>query len=282
IGGVWAGGDVMCSDLDDMGSGPAQGGVVDTPDGKWFSVVFQDRGAVGRVPVLVPVTWNKAGYPVFGKVTKEISNESTVSDAVCGALYSSDDFRSKSLKKVWQFNHEPHDGLWHTGGGRYTITTDKISPSLEYARNTLTQRTVLPGCTAEVTADASDIREGDTAGLCLLIGSYGLIGITKENGEYYLVMRAREKGSGDDAELARVPFAESKVRLSAKVRFEGGSGEVRFFYDMNGIWEPLGGAHKMSFTLDHFVGCRFGLYLYATKETGGSASFSGFEYTTER
>lgn len=282
IGGVWAGGDVMCSDLDGMCSGPAQGGVVDTPDGKWFSVVFQDRGAVGRVPVLVPVTWNKNGYPVYGSVTKEVFSESTRSGTKYAPLYAGDDFSAPELKNVWQFNHEPHDGLWQTGGGRYTITTDKISPSLEYARNTLTQRTVLPGCTAEVTVDASDIREGDTAGLCLLIGSYGLIGITKEKGEYFLVMRAREKGSGDDAELSRVPFAGSMVRMSAKVSFEGGSGEVRFFYDMNGTWEPLGGAHKMNFTLDHFVGCRFGLYLYATKETGGSASFGSFEYIADK
>nr|MCR5166175.1 acetyl xylan esterase [Oscillospiraceae bacterium] len=226
--------------------------------------------------------WNKNGYPVYGSVTKEVFSESTRPSAKYAPLYSSDDFSAAELKNVWQFNHEPHEGLWHTGGGRYTITTDKISPSLEYARNTLTQRTVLPGCAAEVTVNAADIREGDTAGLCLLIGSYGLIGITKEKGEYFLVMRAREKGSGDDAELARVPFAGSVVRFRAEVRFEGGSGEVRFFYDMNGIWEPLGGAHSMRFTLDHFVGCRFGLFLYATKETGGSASFSGFEYTTER
>ena len=36
-------------------SGVAQGGLVDTPDGKWYAMLFQDRDAVGRVPVLVPV-----------------------------------------------------------------------------------------------------------------------------------------------------------------------------------------------------------------------------------
>ena len=278
ISGVWAGCDVMCSDLDGMGSGPAQGGIVDTPDGKWFSVVFQDRGAVGRVPVLVPVTWNNNGYPVYGRVTKEVSNESTRPGTEYAPLFASDDFSSPQLGNVWQFNHEPHDGLWKTGGGSFMITTDKISPSLEYARNTITQRTVLPGCAAEATVNAEDMRDGDVAGLCLLIGSYGLIGITKESGEYFLVMRAREGGKGADRELARVPYDTAEVRFRAVVRFEGSAGEVRFFYGKNGEWEPLGDVHRMSFTLDHFVGCRFGLYLYATKETGGRASFSAFEY----
>ena len=46
-------------------AGVAQGGVVETKDGKWYSYLFQDHGSVGRVPVLVPVEW-KDGWPVFG------------------------------------------------------------------------------------------------------------------------------------------------------------------------------------------------------------------------
>ena len=43
----------------------------------------------------------------------------------------------------------------------------------------------------------------------------------------------------------------------------------------------LGETHKLFFKLDHFVGCRFGLFLFSTKETGGTAEFSGFRYYTE-
>ena len=32
-------------------SGVAQGGLIDTPDGKWYALLFQDNAAVGRVPV---------------------------------------------------------------------------------------------------------------------------------------------------------------------------------------------------------------------------------------
>ena len=278
--GVWAGGDVMSADLDGLHSGPAQGGIVDTPDGKWFSVVFQDRGAVGRVPVLVPITWNRFGYPVYGEVTKEISNESTRPGTECEPLFASDDFTSPALKNVWQFNHEPHSGLWETGSGYYGIVSDKISRTLEYARNTLTQRTVLPGCSAEVTVNASGINNGDTAGLCLLIGNYGLIGVTKENGKYFIVMRAKENDS--EKEYAREPLNEEVTRLRADVHFDGYDGEVRFLRNVGGSWEPFGISHRMRFTLEHFTGCRFGLFLYSAEETGGKARFADFEYIPER
>jgi len=43
--------------------GIAQGGLIDTPDGHWFSYLFRDFAAVGRVPYLVPVKWED-GWPV--------------------------------------------------------------------------------------------------------------------------------------------------------------------------------------------------------------------------
>ena len=36
--------------------GVAQGGLIDTPDGKWFSYLFRDYDAVGRIPYLVPAS----------------------------------------------------------------------------------------------------------------------------------------------------------------------------------------------------------------------------------
>ncbi|HOA00151.1 glycoside hydrolase 43 family protein [Ruminococcus sp.] len=45
---------VLSSGVGSYGGGAAQGGIVDTPDGKWYGMLFQDHGAVGRIPVLVP------------------------------------------------------------------------------------------------------------------------------------------------------------------------------------------------------------------------------------
>ena len=46
------------------GAGVAQGGIVDTPDGDWYAPLFQDHGAVGRIPMLAKVTWED-DWPVF-------------------------------------------------------------------------------------------------------------------------------------------------------------------------------------------------------------------------
>ncbi len=278
LDGVWAGGEAYYGDLDGLHSGPAQGGVVDTPDGRWFSVVFQDRGAVGRVPVLIPVTWNKHGYPVFGEASHEISNASARPGWTAQPLYADDEFTSPALKNVWQFNHEPREGCWETGNGAYVIRTDKISRTLEFARNTLTQRTVLPGCTAEVTVNAENLKTGDTAGLCLLIGSYGLIGLERNADGYALVMKARKPREKEEQEYARIPWDKKGARLRAVVRFAGHEGKVRFEYLDGSEWQPLGPEHTMAFALDHFTGCRFGLFLYSTKETGGEAAFGRFTY----
>ena len=45
--------------------GVAQGGFIDTPDGKWYAYLFRDYGSVGRIPYLVPEKW-KDGWPVLG------------------------------------------------------------------------------------------------------------------------------------------------------------------------------------------------------------------------
>lgn len=276
--GVWAGGDVFSSDLDGRRSGVAQGGVVDTPDGGWFAVLFQDCGAVGRIPVLVPVAWNRFGYPVFGEAVRELSDACTCPGWTARPLYACDDFTEPVLKDVWQFNHEPRERCWETGNGAYVIRTDKISRTVEFARNTLTQRTVLPGCSAEVTVNAENTCPGDVAGLCLLIGCYGLIGLTRDAEKYALVMKARKPREKEEHEYARIPWNKKTVRLRAAVRFAGHEGHVCFEYLCGQEWKPLGPVHKMVYTLDHFAGCRFGLFLYSTEEAGGTASFSRFTY----
>ena len=64
IDGPYTGQDVFENDLGYHGTGAAQGGIIDTPDGKWYSILFQDRGAVGRIPVLIPLHFEN-DFPVF-------------------------------------------------------------------------------------------------------------------------------------------------------------------------------------------------------------------------
>ncbi|MEZ5164257.1 MAG: hypothetical protein R2683_00045 [Bifidobacterium adolescentis] len=54
-------------DLSFHGYGVAQGGMVDTPDGDWYAFMMQDRGGVGRVPILMPMRFGEDGFPVVGE-----------------------------------------------------------------------------------------------------------------------------------------------------------------------------------------------------------------------
>lgn len=69
--------------------GVGQGTIVDTPDGRWFALIFQDRGGVGRVPTLSPVRWTD-GWPKVDYVpaTMEVPLRATRRPASSTAMSS--------------------------------------------------------------------------------------------------------------------------------------------------------------------------------------------------
>lgn len=297
LAGEFTGGEVFDDDMGYYNSGVAQGGIVDTPEGKWYAMLFQDHGAVGRIPVLVPLHFEN-DLPVFEKeAPKYIEVPSTRPGYEYKPLVGNDDFIYEPdengkvhLKDIWQWNHTPAKDLWSVTEkpGTYRIHSGKISPNLIYAVNTLTQRTMGPACEAIVTLEGSELKNGDYAGLCLLISTYGLIALTKEDGQYYLVMLARDTedksifGSLIDnkagTEYGRIPVSSSNVILKASCNFVDNKDECEFYYKDKGEWKKIGITHNMVWKMDQFVGCRFGLFLYATKEIGGIAEFSEFKY----
>lgn len=70
IDGPYEGRVVLSDTLGYKNNGVAQGGLIDTPDGKWYAMLFQDHDAVGRVPVLVPVRWEMDGQYLATKKGK--------------------------------------------------------------------------------------------------------------------------------------------------------------------------------------------------------------------
>lgn len=293
--GEFTGGDVFEDTLGYCGQGVAQGGIVDTPWGDWYAVLFQDRGAVGRIPVLVPVRFEK-GFPVMGQdghMPQEITYKSTHPEHVYLPLYDSDNFDyvpdrngRVNLKKVWQFNHEPADGLWGVQDNTFRITTGKLDSNPEQARNTLTQRLLFPGCRVEVTLDVQGLNDGDYAGLCALQSCYGMIAVKIEGGGAYLVMGARETDDesmtpmqpfdGPAVEYEKILLSKEKVRLFLEADFLQMKDEVVFGYVEDGESIRVGKVHRLFFKLDHFCGCRAGLFLFSTKQAGGTAIFSDF------
>ena len=154
-----------------------------------------------------------------------------------------------------------------------------------------------------MTVDAGGLKEGDYAGICALQGCFGLVGITRRGGALYVVMQEKTHGNpetdytddftqtgkhGEDvgqgnhmgsAEREAVPVTESLVRLKIQADFTDQKDEARFYYRDTSGWKMIGNPHKLYFGLDHFTGCRFGLFCYATRMPGGMAGFGDFVYS---
>jgi len=266
--------------------GVAQGGVIDTPDGRWFAYLFQDHGAVGRIPFLVPMKWEN-GWPVIGidgKVPETL--DLPASKGLIPCIVASDEFTRRkndpALPLVWQWNHNPANDLWSITQrkGYLRLSTDRIDTTFLLARNTLTQRTIGPECSGSTSVDVSKMKEGDFAGLALLQKKYGLIGVKMENGTKSIVMVSAE--STRPIELERVALNQKTVYLKAECNFTNRADIAHFFYSLDGKkWTMLGKQLKMEYTLPHFMGYRFGLFNYATKNPGGFADFDYFHISDQ-
>lgn len=309
--GEFTGGDVFDDDLGFRNSGIAQGGIVEGPEGVWHSIMFRDNGAVGRVPILVPVTWEKdeAGktYPVFGengKASAQLKEINLKPGYEYAPLMGSDDFDydpevkfaedkehygSFGFKSFWQFNHEPDLNLVGIDKDekRLWIKTDKTVENIFHAANTLTQRMEFPFDTAEITIDGSRLNDGDHAGLCAFQGNYLMVGICKEDGKLYAEVASYTNDTGDIWKLGEGPekrirkteITENTLRVSISAVFNDERGDVDAAYagSYEGTdYREFPEEHKLSFRLDHFTGCRFGIYMFSKKVSGGMAFFSKY------
>ena len=261
--------------------GVAQGGMVDTPDGRWFAYLFQDHGSVGRTPFMVPMTWEE-GWPVLGvegKVPMQL--DLPANKSLIPGIVDSDEFDrqagDESLPLVWQWNHNPDDEHWSLAErpGFLRITTKRLDRQVVEARNMLTQRTIGPTCTGSVAVDATELKPGDYAGLCLLQKDYGYVAVkaTAEGNQLVMV----NAGGHEPQEVETIDLKQAVVHLRAECDFRENIDHARFFYSLDGkAWQPIGDELQMSYTLPHFMGYRFGLFNYSTQQAGGHADFDYF------
>ena len=261
--------------------GVAQGGLIDKPNGTWYAYLFRDFGSVGRIPYLVPVKWVD-GWPVLGvdgKVPKTL--DLPASKGLIPGIVASDEFTRKknepALPLVWQWNHNPLNNLWSlkTRKGHLRLTTGRIDTSFLLARNTLTQRTIGPVCTGSTSLDVSNMKDGDFAGLCLLQKNYGMVGVRVNGNVRSIVMI--NAGTGKPEEIQLVPVSQNVVYFKAECDFTDKKDIADFYYSLDGkTWTIIGTPLKMTYTLPHFMGYRFGLFNYATKNVGGYVDIDFF------
>ena len=223
----------------------AQGTIVDTEEGDWYGIMFQDRGGVGRVLTLSPVRWID-GWPMLGDENGKVPDimRPYKSGMPETSIVCSDDFSVDSeqlivnsydytvaggkttgktnhnyslstinyqLKKCWQWNHNPINTAWSLTErpGFLRLKTNRVVPNLYLAPNTLTQRMEGPTCSGSISIDVSKMKDGDCAGFSAFNGDSGVLTLKKKGKKLFLEM-SEQKVSLTEREKA-VTNVEEKV-----------------------------------------------------------------------
>ena len=270
--------------FDGRQDGVAQGAIIQSRRGDWYAMMFQDHGAVGRIPTLQPVTWVD-GWPVLGDDTVPVKEfEVNLRPDGEDYVWASDEFDAAELALVWQWNHKPLDGCWSLAErpGWLRLTTGQLATGVPDARNTLTQRTFGPQCASTVLLDASGLNPGDFAGISAFQSSRADIGLrrTAEGLELYAQQELPQRGP--DRTVARVsrellcePAAAPQVQLRIRYDFDADQAWLAYSWD-GAAWTELDTPLQMRFSLDYFTGYRTGLFCYSTQTLGGHADFDWF------
>ena len=281
----------------------AQGTIVDTPDGDWIGIIFQDRGGVGRVLTVMPCRWVN-GWPMLGDENGKVPE--TVRPLVNGqpatAIVKSDDFSSDKLGLHWQWNHNPIDEAWSLKErpGFLRLKTNRVVSNLYLAPNTLTQRMEGPTCSGTIAIDISKMKDGDCAGLAAFNSDTGALVIKKKGKNLVLEMVEmsvtltdldKEVTNVEEKVIESIPLnaqlstlnAQLFLRIDADFRPVNGHGRdaANFYYSIDGSqWTQIGTKdYRLNFDWRRFfMGSKFGIFCYATKKKGGYVDIEAFEY----
>ena len=279
----------------------AQGTIVDSPDGDWYGIIFQDRGGVGRVLTVMPCRWID-GWPMLGDEDGKVPER--VRPLVSGqpetAIVKADDFSEPKLGLHWQWNHNPIDEAWSLTErpGYLRLKTSRVVPTLYLAPNTLTQRMEGPQCSGAVCLDLSKMKDGDRAGLAAFNSDTGALTIKKQGKKLTLEMseqtckltdRDKVVESFEEKVIESVDLSSPKIwlRIDADFRpqterkgFMPGTDLATFYYSLDGEqWTKIGSDYRLGFDWRRFfMGTKFGIFCYATKKKGGYVDVTQFDY----
>ena len=228
LDGPWESRKVFDSGLEFDGqmdnAGVAQGGIVQAADGSWYAMLFQDHSSVGRIPVLVPVTWED-GWPVFGDENGQAPVEMDLPGTYTGEkdIVVSDEF----------YNGQPH-----------SFAADNRSVST--AADTATQNAA--AVEAQPTAD----QEAERMELIVNGGfedgtepwavqeAATLTPVDEDGNTVLLVSDRTNTASGPKQVLTGQLSQGQKVQVSAKVKYNDGPASKTFNFCIQcGDWRGI-------------------------------------------
>ena len=279
----------------------AQGTIVDTEDGDWYGIIFQDRGGVGRVLTVMPCRWIN-GWPMLGDENGKVPE--TVRALKSGepeaAIVKADDFSSTKLGLHWQWNHNPIDNAWSLTErpGFLRLKTNRVVENIYLAPNTLTQRMEGPTCSGAICMDLSKMKDGDCAGFAAFNSDTGMLVVKKKGKKLTLEMEEttvqlsdREKAvtKYEEKVIESVELKQNKIWLRIDGDFRpaqrSGRDAANFYYSLDGSeWTKIGTTdYRLRFDWRRFfMGSKFAIFNYATKKAGGYVDIDEFSYNVSK
>ena len=288
---------ILKSGIGTYSAGAAQGAIVDTPDGKWYGYVFQDHGGVGRVPVLTPLTWVD-DWPIMG-VDNKVPITMELDTVGAGThLAENDDFNNEKLSLLWQWNHNPDNNSFSLSEkkGFLRLKNNNIATNLLNARNTLTVRTEGPKCSGYIKVDTTNMLVGDFTGLAAFQFNYGKVGVYVDDSGNKKIYMAKNGGYSSNTQIVdsydkiveevelKQDFAFLKVDfyfndVESNFNVLNNIDKVNFYYSLDEKnWVKIGEEITMTYDLKMFIGYKFGIYSYPTKNIGIYIDVDFFRY----
>ncbi len=264
-------------------NGPHQGALVDTPQGEWWFVHFQEAGVYGRLVHLNPVTWTD-DWPLMGIAGEGGKREPVVryrkpSGAVQAptVLQASDEFDGGELAPCWQW-HANHKSDWYSLSARpkYLRLYAQAVANFDFSKapNLLLQKLPARAFVAETQVEVAAVggKSKSKSRFGLIVMGEHHAAVTLEPAVRGLVARlVIDNQVVESAELARGP-----IRIG--VAFADG-GDCRFFFQAPGELERSFAALFRAVP-GRWIGAKVGLFALAGEPATepGHADFAYFRF----
>jgi len=204
------------------------------------------------------------------------------------------DYNGSNLKPGFEWNHNPDNRYWsltaRTGYLRLTNGTLATNGVVTGARNILTTRTYGPESFGTIAMEINGMKNGDIAGLVAFNRNYAYCGVKMIDGQKYIIYRQKTGDTNNNTdwnnndsweEVVITPIDKNITRVYIKQYNDYkvyGRQMVYFYYSLDGKnWVDTNQSRRVDFGwTQHFCGFRFGIFNFATEQTGGFVDFDYF------
>ncbi len=227
-------------------NGPHQGALVDTQNGEWWFVHFQDKGQYGRVVHLQPTVW-KNGFPVMGAdpdgngtgepvLAFKKPNVSRIYPVATPP--DSDEFSGNEIGLQWQW-HGNSDARWaFPFPGKSALRMNSVQLPEGYKNlwdlpNLLLQKFPADEFTATAKVRLEPRFEGERFGLVVMGADYSLIAVTNRGGRSYISQPIANDADKGKAETENPPQLLTSNEFYLRVNVRAGA-VCNFSYSVDG------------------------------------------------